>query len=328
MQTVTSEAEWDSQLSVVDHNVPESWALQLSKDTVALRCMFGTYSSGHALVSPGTFRYRLPRKADSLSIALINDAREVVNKIIVKLYAIQNARTHYMGEWLVSEVECATTQWTGHVLVLKRSSHQRSEGNVKQLDGALQIGSNGVSPRFRSKSEARHYMTLRTIFQSRHGWCIAYEPSCITNLYAPLVQGGELNQFGGSEYTIDFVVTNTRSAIYVAVESKCDMQGLTARAVEKCRTLRACTGQRVLAIVGHDADFKCFDFGTCQKQETIMTKPMLIEWALTLTPGADKGGTPCNFHQGTADTHHTRIGPVTRSMSASGRVKSISLACL
>ena len=192
----------------------------------------------------------------------------------VKLYECKNARDHYLGEFRASDYTQKHVNGSNVACVtLLRLPSQRPE---RQLSNDCYLP---AKPDFRSGSEMGHYERLCESFPEEAGWRVVYEPCCTQNLYSPRVVDGKPTPDIGTQYTIDFIITNQSKGVSIWVESKCDASALDTTALAKCRALRDQMGVRVIGISGAEAEV--YDFATCRGTEcTVSFETFVAEFFL------------------------------------------------
>ena len=207
------------------------------------------------LIDSVTFKYELP--GNSQVDALM---RDTANRGLytVHLFAVQNARDHYLGEWLTTEY--VHTQEYGRnipYILLRRLANQSA--SVTQM-----YAHSGASARKRSLNEGLHEAILAREFPDFH---VLYEPECQTNIGGAMVKAGVLCKWAGDTYTVDFILASRSGCNRIAVESKYDRDAVDETALQKCRTLRDRSGQRVVIMAGRD-DCVYLDMGApgCQNE--------------------------------------------------------------
>lgn len=239
--------EWRSTRAAPEAS-PRGWHHEQMDGSVALKCTTrGVYHN--QLVQPNTFHYELPqRRGDAGGVLerLVHEGRCEEKRIEVRLFLVQHAADHYLGEWAVYATHATPVKTS---LVLKRLACQSE----------VVLDAYRIKPRrARSLSEARHLSEIRAWLP---GWNVAHEPETAVGLDAPLVVDGRLQEFAGDAYTHDYVVASPRGCKRLCIESKASDEGLTEEAKQKCRALRDVSLCRVVAMIDHGAALHWHDFG-------------------------------------------------------------------
>ena len=262
---LSTESHWSSTLSEAA-SIPWKWFSFVSPTDLILKNSKENSTYCNTLESPLRFAYMLPSKgAEDLCLEIERQSKLDLEEktLIVKLYTTANARNHYCGEWCVLEYSERRNKLHRHPhVILGRLKHQRGE---REFSGGVLAK---VASPMRSQSELNHSKLLEETFAPKYK--IMHEPCCTQNLYVPAFVDGHESEFGGTQYTVDFVLTNPSRCKSIWIESKHEDSALDLKAKEKCRALRDSIGARVVALTGHGNELRVYDFSTATSTETVM----------------------------------------------------------
>lgn len=205
------------------------------------------------LINSTTFRYELPGNSVIDTLLRDPDGRE---RYTVHLFGVQNARDHYLGEWMAVDYrERRPGRNVPHV-ELHRLAHQ---------DVNVTMAYTVAASRKRSRNEGVHEDILSNAFPD---YIVLYEPDCQTNIGTVMVDRGVHRQWAGDSYTVDFVLASRTGCERIAVESKYDTDAVDEVALQKCRALRDRSGQRVVIMAGN-ATCRYLDMGPPMAQAEV-----------------------------------------------------------
>ena len=191
----------------------------------------------NVLTDSTTFRYELP--GDSIVDALLSD-QKTRDKYKIHLFSVQNARDHYLGEWMAVEYVANGRQNIPHVMLRRLAAQDQTVSQSYAVQ----------TSRKRSRNEHLHEQILVDAFPE---FVVFYEPDCQTNIGGKMVEGGVQRQWAGNSYTVDFVLASRGGCQRIAVESKYDCEAVDEATLEKCRALRDGSGQRVVVMAGKES---------------------------------------------------------------------------
>jgi hypothetical protein len=226
------------------------------KDT---RQIDGLYTN--KLINPNTFTYELPCNPRYGEVAVVHFMKtqslvhDETQRKDVRIIAVCNARNHYLGEFVVQGFTPPMYPRNPYVTLKRKLIQSDAIRDAMRMTNAM-----------RSKSEAQHVQEIEVLFPPSE-WIVEHEPEAAVNLDVPLVVDGEMREYAGDNYTVDFVVSGRTGCRRVCVESKCresDIIGVES-AMIKCRQLRDKTLCRVLCVHGHGEQLGWYDFGPPQQ---------------------------------------------------------------
>ena len=239
--------EWSSVRSLWPC-LPYRWGQKRGQDVIYLKDTCGTFYRNELLEGGNRYRYELPKSPKEYEREVISElkkgAEEGGRNVLVKLYAVRNARDHYLGEWKVTSFQSGDRKDS---VYLSRLQIQRGGEGEGGGEGEEQTN------RRRSTSERRHGDLLVNLME---GWNVVHEPESATRLDMPFVQGGKVSPWSSDEYTVDFVAV--KGFFRICFESKCDLSSVDEVCLMKCRALRDGSYTRVFILSGHGPDETTF----------------------------------------------------------------------
>jgi len=221
--------------------LPYRWG-QKKEDVIYLKDTCGTFYKNELLEGGNRYRYELPRSPKEYEREVIQELKKGEgSNVLVKLYAVRNARDHYLGEWTPVSFQSGDRK---DAVYLSRLQTQTGEEELSKEER---------THRRRSTSERRHGDLLVNLLE---GWTVIHEPESATRLDMPFIERGQLSPWSSDEYTVDFVAA--RGFFRICFESKCDLSSVDEVCLRKCRALRDGSYTRVFVLSGHGPEETTF----------------------------------------------------------------------
>lgn len=246
----TAHFRWNSVRVHLDGVVPQNnWHSIASDGTIFLKDTRSACYNNILLDGGHQFSYELPKKPRECDKPILNilsnacSQAEGAARVTVRLFAAENARNHYLGEFV--PVRYNNT--------LGRVTLQRLAEQDEQL---RQMYSYCPSKKRRSNSESRHEKIIQEVFK---GFVISHEPEAAVNLNGSLVKDGVWSSWAADTYTVDFICC--LGPLRVCIESKNSVEEFDERSLERCVALRDSSMTRVVTVAGHGKSMKWIDLG-------------------------------------------------------------------
>lgn len=259
---------WSSTRVYLEGVVPTSWQSCLAAGVVFLKDTRSDTYCNILLDGGHQFSYELPktpREQDKPVIDSLRDAaargcagggdaaegegeeaqRSSPPKLVVRLFSTENARNHFLGEFVPVRFSETAGRVTLHRLRVQ-------DPHLVELYSFCPR----KKKKRRSMSECKHEGVIRDVFRS---FQIAHEPEAAVNLDGALVKDGRWSSWSADTYTVDFICC--LGVMRVCIESKSSVAEVDQRSLARCLALRDGSMTRVVVLAGHGSEQRWFDMG-------------------------------------------------------------------